>query len=164
MLARFGNITFQVPQVRCGNVYPLALEKGTRTEQAVNLALAEMYVQGVCTRRVIEVLQKLVGPDLPLSHTQVSRAAAKLDEGLKAWRERPLGEVPYLFLDAIYLKVRLESRIVDCAVLIAVGIQACGKRRVLGCEIATSKTTINWQRFLQSLLARGLMGVRLNRL
>jgi len=90
MLARFGNITFQVPQVRCGNIYPFALEKGTRTEQAVNLALAEMYVQGVCTRRVIEVLQKLVGPDLPLSHAQVSRAAAKLDEGLKAWRERPL--------------------------------------------------------------------------
>jgi len=90
MLTRFGNITFQVPQVRSGNFYPSALEKGTRTEQAVNLALAEMYVQGVSTRRVIEVLQKLVGPDLPLSHTQVSRAAAKLDEGLKAWRERPL--------------------------------------------------------------------------
>ena len=74
MLTRFGNITFQVPQVRSSNFYPSALEKGTRTEQAVNLALAEMYVQGVCTRRVIEVLQKLVGPDLPLSHAQVSRA------------------------------------------------------------------------------------------
>jgi len=60
--------------------------------------------------------------------------------------------------------VRLEGRIVDCAVLIAVGVEASDKRRVLGCEIATSKTTINWQRFLQSLLARGLMGVRLNRL
>jgi len=104
MLTRFGNITFQVPQVRSSNFYPSALEKGTRTEQAVNLALAEMYVQGVSTRRVIEVLQKLVGPDLPLSHTQVSRAAEKLDAGLKAWRERPLGEAPYLFLDAIYLK------------------------------------------------------------
>jgi transposase-like protein len=72
-----------------------------------------------------------------------------------------LGEVPYLFLDARYEKVRLERRIVDCAVLIAVGIEASGKRRVLGCEIATSEAEINWRRFLESLLARGLKGVKL---
>jgi len=97
-----GELTFQVPQVRSGDFYPSALEKGTRTDQAVNLALAEMYVQGVSTRRVIEVLQRLLGPEISLSTAQVSRAAAKLDEGLKAWRERPLGDVPYLFLDARY--------------------------------------------------------------
>jgi transposase-like protein len=161
MLTRLGEVTFQVPQVRCGDFYPSALEKGTRTDQAVNLALAEMYVQGVSTRRVIDVLQRLLGPEISLSSTQVSRAAAKLDEGLKAWRERPLGETPYLFLDARYEKVRLEGRIVDCAVLIAVGIEASGKRRVLGCEVATSEAEINWRRFLESLLARGLKGVRL---
>jgi transposase-like protein len=137
------------------------LEKGTRTDQAVNLALAEMYVQGVSTRRVIDVLQRLLGPEISLSSAQVSRAAARLDEGLAAWRERPLGEVPYLFLDARYEKVRLEGRIVDCAVLIAVGIEASGKRRVLGCEVATSRAEINWRRFLESLLARGLKGVKL---
>ncbi|WP_425355166.1 transposase [Pelomicrobium methylotrophicum] len=91
----------------------------------------------------------------------MSRAAAKLDEGLKAWRERPLGEVPYLFLDARYEKVRLEGRIVDGAVLIAVGIEASGKRRVLGCDIAASEAEVNWRRFLENLLARGLKGVKL---
>lgn len=119
-----------------------------------------MYVQGVSTRRVIDVLQRLLGPEISLSSAQVSRAAA-IDCGLKAWRERPLGETPYLFLDARYEKVRLEGRIVDCAVLIAVGIEAFGKRRVLGCEIATSEAEVNWRRFLESLLARGLKGVRL---
>jgi putative transposase len=88
--------------VRSGDFYPSAQDGGTRTDQAVNLALAEMYVQGVSTRRVIEVLQRLLGPEISLSTAQVSRAAAKLDEGLKAWRERPLGDVPYLFLDARY--------------------------------------------------------------
>lgn len=161
VLTKLGELTFEVPQVRSGDFYPSALEKGTRTDQAVNLALAEMYVQGVSTRRVIDVLQRLLGPELKLSSAQVSRAAARLDEGLKAWRERPLGEFPYLFLDARYEKVRLEGRIVDCAVLIAVGIEVSGKRRVLGCEVATSEAEINWRRFLESLLARGLKGVKL---
>lgn len=161
VLTRHGELTFQVPQVRSSDFYPSALEKGTRTDQAVNLALAEMYVQGVSTRRVIDVLQRLLGPEISLSSAQVSRAAAKLDEGLRAWRERPLGETPYLFLDARYEKVRLEGRIVDCAVLIAVGIEASGKRRVLGCEVATSEAEINWRRFLEKLLARGLTGVTL---
>jgi putative transposase len=83
ILTRVGELTFQVPQVRSGDFYPCALEKGTRTDQAVNPALAEMYVQGVSTRRVIEVLQRLLGLEISLSTTQVSRAAAKLDEGLK---------------------------------------------------------------------------------
>jgi putative transposase len=161
MLTRVGELTFQVPQVRSGDFYPSAQDGGTRTDQALNLALAEMYVQGVSTRRVIEVLQRLLGPEISLSTAQVSRAAARLDEGLAAWRERPLGEVPYLFLDARYEKVRLEGRIVDCAVLIAVGIDATGKRRVLGCTVATSEAEINWRRFLESLLARGLTGVKL---
>ncbi len=75
MLIRFGEVTFEVPQVRSGDFCPSALEKGTGTDQAVHLALAEMYVQGVSTRRVIEVLQRLLGPDLSLSSAQVSRAA-----------------------------------------------------------------------------------------
>lgn len=88
MLTRVGELTFQVPQMRSGNFYPCALEKGTRTDQAVYLALAERYVQGVSTRRVSEVLQRLLGPEISLSTAQVSRAAARLDEGLAAWRER----------------------------------------------------------------------------
>jgi len=158
MLTRFGNITFQVPQVRSGNVYPSALEKGTRTEQAVNLALAEMYVQGVSTRRVIEVLQKLVGPDLPLSHTQVSRAAAKLDEGLKAWRERPL-ERGTLSVSGCDLPQGASGR--PHRRLRGRGLRQAPRAALRDRHL---ETKINWRRFLQSLLARGLMGVRLNRL
>jgi len=161
VLTRLGPVTFEVPQVRSGGFYPSALEKGSRTERSVNIALAEMYVQGVSTRRVIEVLQRLVGPDLSLSHTQVSRAAAMLDEGLKKWRERALGNVPYLYLDARYEKVRHEGRIVDCAVLIAAGVDPSGKRRIIGCTVATSEAEINWRRFLESLMARGMTGTRL---
>ena len=109
-MTRLGEITFDVPQVREGGFYPSALEKGSRTEQALHLALAEMYVQGVSTRKVIEVLQRLVGPTVSISSTQVSRAAETLDVGLQAWRERPLGETPYVFLDARYERIRRQPR------------------------------------------------------
>jgi len=102
VLTRMGEITFEVPQVRPGGFYPSALERGSRSEQSVNLALAEMYVQGVSTRKVIEVLQKLVGPEVSISSTQISRCAEKLDVGLEAWRNRPLEETPYVLLDARY--------------------------------------------------------------
>jgi transposase-like protein len=82
MLTRMGEITFAVPQTREAGFYPSALEKGTRTEQALNLALAEMYVQGVSTRKVIEVLQRLVGPEVSICSTQVSGATERLDAGL----------------------------------------------------------------------------------
>ena len=94
MLTRLGEITFEVPQVRTAGFYPGALERGSRSEQSVNLALAEMYVQGVSTRKVIEVLQKLLGPEVSISSSQVSRCTEKLDAGLDAWRRRPLDETP----------------------------------------------------------------------
>ena len=118
MLTRLGEITFEVPQVRTAGFYPSALERGSRSEQSVNLALAEMYVQGVSTRKVIEVLQKLVGPEVTISSTQVSRCAEKLDVGLDAWRRRPLDETPYVLLDARYERVREAGQVVDCAVLV----------------------------------------------
>jgi transposase-like protein len=161
MKTRMGELTFAVPQVRGGGFYPSALEKGSRTDQAVNLMMAEMYVQGVSTRKVIEVLQRLLGPELSLSSTQVSRATEQLDEGLKAWRERPLGPTPYLILDARYERVREAGQIVDCAVLVAVGITADGKRRVLGASVALSEAEVHWRAFLDSLIRRGLSGVKL---
>ena len=127
-----GEVTFEVPQVRSGGFYPSALERGSRSEQAMNLALAEMYVQGVSTRKVIEVLQKLVGPEVSISSTQISRCTALLDTGLQAWRTRPLDETPYVILDARYERVREAGRVVDCAVLVAIGVTASGHRRVLG--------------------------------
>ena len=161
VMTRMGRITFDVPQVRSGGFYPSALEKGSRSEQALNLALAQMYVQGVSTRKVTDVLVKLLGPEVSISCTQVSRIAAKLDEQLAAWRGRPLGEVSYVFLDARDERVREAGRIVDCAVLVAVGIDASGHRRVLGVSVALSEAEVHWREFLQSLVARGLHGVKL---
>ncbi len=160
VMTRVGEQTFDVPQVRGGGFYPSALDKGTRTERALNLALAEMYVQGVSTRKVITVLQALLGPDIAISSTQVSRATEQLDEGLAAWRERPLGDTPYLLLDARYERIREEGRLLDCAVLVAIGVTADGKRRVLGVSVAFSEAEQHWREFLDSLIARGLRGVK----
>lgn len=161
VMTRVGQVTFDVPQVRGGGFYPSALEKGTRTEQALNIALAEMYVQGVSTRKVTDILVKLLGPEVSISSTQVSRAAEQLDAGLTAWRERPLDETPYLFLDARYERVREGGRLVDCAVLVAVGITRAGHRRVLGVSVALSEAEVHWRAFLDSLIRRGLKGVKL---
>ena len=161
MKTRMGELTFAVPQVREGGFYPSALEKGSRTDQAVNLMMAEMYVQGVSTRKVIEVLQRLLGPEVSISSTQVSRATEQLDTGLAAWRERPLGVTPYILLDARYERIREAGHIVDCAVLVAVGITADGKRRVLGVSVALSEAEVHWRAFLEGLLRRGLTGVKL---
>jgi putative transposase len=161
VMTRVGELTFNVPQVRGSGFYPSALEKGTRTEQAVNLALAEMYVQGVSTRKVTDVLVKLLGPEVSISSTQVSRAAEQLDAGLAIWRERPLDETPYVFLDARYERIREAGHLVDCAVLVAVGITAGGHRRVLGVSVALSEAEVHWRAFLDSLVRRGLKGVKL---
>ena len=161
VMTRLGEQTFDIPQVRDSSFYPSALEKGSRTEQALNIALAEMYVQGVSTRKVITVLQSLLGPEVSISSTQVSRAAATLDAGLQAWRERPLNETPYVFLDARYERVRAAGQIIDCAVLVAVGVTHEGRRRVLGVSVELSEAEVHWRSFLDSLVRRGLCGVRL---
>lgn len=157
---RVGAVPLRVPQVR-GDVsfYPSALERGLRSERALKLAVAEMYVQGVSTRRVTEVMRTLCG-GLEISSGQVSRAAQMLDEELSAWRQRPLGEVPYLVLDARYEKVRHGGSVISCAVLIAVGIDLLGHRSVLGVSVSLSEAEVHWREFLASLQDRGLCGVR----
>jgi putative transposase len=160
MLTRMGKLGFSVPQVREGGFYPSALERGARSERAMNLALAEMYVQGISTGKMITVLQKLVGPDISISSTQISRCNATLDEGLEAWRNRPLGNTPYLILDARYERVRYGGQVIDCAVLVALGITHSGHRRVLGVSVALSEAEVHWRDFLQSLVKRGLSGVQ----
>ncbi len=156
---RVGEVTFAVPQVRGGDFYPQALEKGLRSERALTLALAEMYVQGVSTRKVAAITEKLCGT--AVSSTQVSRAAAQLDEALQGWRERPLGECPYLILDARYEKVRQDGQVRDAAVLTAIGISRTGRRLMLGVSLSLSEGEVHWRAFLQSLMSRGLAGVRL---
>lgn len=156
---RVGEVTFAVPQVRHGDFYPQALDKGSRSERAFNLALAEMYVQGVSTRKVTAIVEQLCGTTV--SSTQVSRATAELDGLLAAWRTRPLGECPYLVLDARYEKVRVDGQVRDAAVLIAIGIDRTGHRRVLGVSVSLSEAEVHWREFLSGLVARGLSGVRL---
>ena len=155
---RAGSITVQVPKARGIEFYPSSLEKGVRSERALKLAVAEMYVQGVSTRKVTAVMQDLCG--LEVSSTQVSRAAQELDEHLEAWRTRPLGEVRYLVLDARYEKVRHGGTVVDCAMLSAIGILPDGHRTILGTSCALSESEVHWRQFLQSLVARGLHGVK----
>ncbi len=159
LATRIGQITVAVPQVREGGFYPQSLERGTRSERALKLALAEMYVQGVSTRRVAAITEQLCG--FQVSSGQVSQAAQALDTTLEAWRQRPLAECPYLFLDARYEKVRQGGIVQDAAVLIAVGVDAQGKRQVLGVSVALSEQEAHWRQFLQSLVGRGLGGVRL---
>ena len=156
---RLGAITFDVPQVREGGFYPGALEKGLRSERALTLTLAEMYVQGVSTRKVTAVVEQLCGVNV--SSSLVSQAAAKLDATLQSWRERPLGKFLYLYLDARYEKVRQDGQIRDAAVLVAIGVDLLGKRRILGVSVSLSEQEIHWRTFLQSLVARGLRGVQL---
>jgi len=156
---RLGAITFEVPQTRNVEFYPSALEKGVRSERALKLAIAEMYVQGVSARKVTEVMQQLCGLDV--SSAQVSRATQLLDEELTAWRQRPIGEIPYLVLDARYEKVRHGGSVVSCAVLIAVGITPKGHRSLLGVSVSLTEAEVHWREFLGSLQERGLYGVKL---
>ncbi len=159
LATRLGPIQFRIPQVRGGlDFYPSALEKGVRSEQALKLALAERYVQGVSTRKVSAIVEQLCGT--AVSSTQVSQCAAKLDAQLQAWRSRPLGAFPYLMLDARYEKVRHGGQLLDCAVLIALGIDPKGRRSILGLSVALSEAEVHWRHFLQSLQQRGLHGVR----
>ena len=156
---RVGEIEFAVPQVRAGEYYPQALEKGLRSERALTMALAEMYVQGTSTRKVNAIVEKLCGSQV--SSSLVSKATSELDVLLEAWRTRPLGEIRYLFLDARYEKVRVDGRVVDMAVLIAQAVGSDGKRRILGVKLGLGEAETFWRAFLQSLLQRGLCGVRL---
>lgn len=156
---RIGPVTFDVPQVRDSSLYPQALEKGLRSERALTLALAEMDVQGVSTRKAAAITEQVCGVEL--TATQVRRAAAQLDAVLEQWRTRPLARCPYLLLDARYEKVRIDGQVRDAAVLIAMGVRADGKRTMLGVSVAVGEHEAHWRQFLQSLVQRGLTGVQL---
>ncbi len=156
--SRVGKLDLKVPQVRGPlSFYPSALDKGLRSERALKLAMAEMYIQGVSTRKVTEVLKQLCGLDVTSS--QVSRATELLDGELEKWRNRPLGHTPFVQLDARYEKVRHGGSVINCAVLIATGITYEGQRSVLGVSVSLSEAEAHWRSFLSSLKTRGLHGV-----
>jgi putative transposase len=161
---RVGALDLRVPQVRAGTTdgasfYPQSLEKGVRSERALKLAIAEMYVQGVSTRRVEAILKELCGLDI--TSVQVSRAAQMLDEELEKWRQRPLGEMVYLILDARYEKVRHGGAVVSCALLTSIGVDKTGKRSILGVSVSLSEAEVHWREHIANLQQRGMHGVRL---
>ena len=154
-----GEIQLAIPQTRDSSFYPSSLQRGLRSERALKVALAEMYVQGVSTRKVAKITEKLCG--FKVTSSEVSRASAELDEQLESWRNRALAAFPYVYLDARYEKVRHGGVVVSCAVLVAVGIDSEGKREVLGVSVSLSEQEVHWRQFLNSLKDRGLHGVKL---
>ena len=152
-----GPLSLRVPQTRgCEEPYkPSMLESGSRVDRALKVAVAEMYLQGVSTRRVTKVMEQLCG--LEVSSTQVSRLTAQLDETFTQWRERPLPEIAHLIVDATYIKVRIDGSVRDCAVLTAIGVRReDGKRMILGVSAALSEAEPHWRSFLVSLKERGI--------
>ena len=159
-----GTLSLNVPKTAghlegCGEpFFPQSLERGRRSSRAVMLAVAEMYIKGVSTRDA-EAVMKEFGIE-SLSSTQVSRATKLLDDELSAWRNRPLGEIGYLIVDARYEKARVGGVVRDVAVLSAIGIGPDERRRVLGVSCALSEAEVHWRAFFESLLKRGMRGVQ----
>jgi len=156
---RMGSLELQIPQVRGLSFYPQCIEKGPRSERALKVAVAEMYLQGVSTRKVEAITQALCGIDF--TSTQVSRATKELDTEFEIFRNRLLGTFKYLFLDATYLKVRHNGTVIDQAILIAYGVNKEGNREILGASTSLSEAEVHWRDFLESLVKRGITGIEL---
>lgn len=157
---RVGTIELRVPRVRDGSYFPGLLEPRKRAERALVAVVQEAYIQGVSTRRVDDLMQALGMQGI--SKSQVSRLCQELDAEVERFRMRRLeGPYPYLWLDATFLKVRQEGRVVSLAVVIAIGVRATGEREVLGLDVGPSEDGAFWLQFLKGLVARGLRGVQL---
>jgi transposase-like protein len=158
LVTRIGKIELRVPQDRQGRFSTELFERYQRSEKALMAALAEMYVQGVSTRKVKAITEELIGHSF--SASSISAMVKKLDGELARFAQRRLTEAfPYLILDARYDKVRIDSVIQSQAVLIAVGIDWEGRRQILGVELANRESRSSWREFLLGLKARGLRGV-----
>lgn len=157
---RAGTVELRVPRVRDGSFFPSLLEPRRRAERALVSVVQEAYVHGVSTRRVDDLV-KALGLD-GISKSQVSRMCEELDLEVERFRNRPLaGPIPYVWLDATFLKVRRDNRVVSAAVVIAVGVRSTGEREILGLDVGPSEDGAFWLAFLRSLVARGLSGVQL---
>src|ERR671932_1422937 len=157
---RVGTLELRVPRVRDGSFFPSLLEPRKRAELALVVVVQEAYVHGVSTRRADELV-KALGLD-GSSKSQVSRLCQELDAEVERFRTRTLeGPYPYCWLDATFVKVRQDGRVVNVAVVIAIGVNASGQREVLGLDVGPSEDGAFWLAFLRSLVARGLSGVKL---
>ena len=160
---RAGTIDVAIPKLRAGTYFPeWLLERRKRAESALITVVADCYLAGVSTRRMDKLVRQL-GID-SLSKSQVSRMAQELDEHIEAFRHRPLGEAgPFVFLaaDALTMKVREGGRVINAVAMVATGVNADGRREVLGLRVATTETGAAWNEFFADLVARGLAGVAL---
>jgi len=152
-----GKVLLKIPQVRGLEFYPSCIEKGIRSERALKLAVAEMYVRGISTRRVSEIVEILCGTEV--SSSQVSRLAKELDEEVTSWRSLPVGQMQYLILDATYEAVRVGPRVVKQALLVAFGVDSEGQRHILDTQVTNNEAEVNWRTFLEGLVRRGLHGL-----
>lgn len=157
---RAGTVELRIPKLRKGSYFPGFLEPRRMAERALTAVIQEAYVQGISTRSVDELV-KALGMD-GISKSQVSRLCEEIDERVHAFLERPIeGDWPYLWIDATYVKVRQNGRIVSVAVIVAVGVNSDGRREVLGMDIGASEAETFWTAFLRKLARRGLRGVKL---
>jgi transposase-like protein len=157
---RAGTVELRIPKLRKGSYFPGFLDPRRMAERALTAVIQEAYVQGISTRSVDDLV-KAMGMS-GISKSQVSRLCEEIDGKVKAFLERPIeGDWPYLWIDATYLKVRRGGRVVSVAVIIATGVNADGRREVLGLEIGTSEAEAIWTAFLRKLARRGLRGVKL---
>src|SRR5689334_10847457 len=157
---RVGTVELRIPKLRKGSYFPGFLEPRRMAEKALTAVIQEAYIQGISTRSVDELV-KAMGMS-GISKSQVSRLCEEIDERVKAFLDRPIeGDWPYLWIDATYLKVRQAGRIVPVAVIVAVGMNADGRREVLGMDIGPSEAEPFWTDFLRKLRRRGLRGVKL---
>ena len=157
---RAGTVELRIPRLRKGSYLPCFLEPRRMAEKALTAVIQEAYVQGISTRSVDDLV-KAMGMS-GISKSQVSRLCAEIDGKIATFLDRPLeGDWPYVWLDATYVKVRQDGRIVSVAVIIAVGANTAGRREVLGMAIGPSEAEIFWTDFLRKLARRGLRGVKL---
>jgi putative transposase len=158
---RVGTLNLLVPQDRQGTFSTRLFSRYQRNEKALVLALMEMYVEGVSTRKVKDITEQLCGTSF--SKSLVSSLAGRLDAELKAWRSRRLeaGAYPYLFVDARYEKVRVGPRVVSQGVLMASAVREDGFREVVAVEVADTESEATYQELFRSLKGRGLKGVEL---
>jgi transposase-like protein len=157
---RAGTVELRIPKLRKGSYFPGFLEPRRIAERALTAVVQEAYVHGVSTRSVDDLV-KAMGMS-GISKSQVSRLCEEIDEKVKAFLTRPIeGDWPYLWIDATYVKVRQNGRIVSVAVIIAVGVNSDGRREVLGMDIGPSEAEPFWTAFLRKLARRGLRGVKL---
>lgn len=157
---RAGTVELRIPKLRKGSYFPGFLEPRRMAERALTAVIQEAYIQGISTRSVDDLV-KALGMD-GISKSQVSRLCEELDERVHTFLDRPIeGDWPYLWIDATYVKVRQNGRIVSVAVIVAMGVNSDGRREVLGMDIGPSEAEPFWTAFLRKLTRRGLRGVKL---